>query len=306
MTLTLPTLLFLTALNAAPLAGPAEVTVPPPAVAPAPASAPGTAPGPGPAVAAVVVTPNPAEPWLERIEEKASALSTLQARLVWKRVEPLRGDEQTRFGRLVYAARKPARFAVHFERTWIDVDGKKQPVVQNRWYIYDGVWLVEKLEDKKQFIKRQVGPLPNQADPASRAEDPLLSGNGPFVLPLSLRKAEVLARFNVKLLDSAEPEDDEESDELAKRLKDALRLRFTVRPPRQMEFTAVDLWYDRATLLPLRVVTLDKRGNESTLGLHKHEINAPIDESLMDTTEPKAGWNVTVTPWEGRSPATEP
>src|SRR5690606_9605697 len=88
--------------------------------------------------------------WLTKLEARSDEIRTLTARLRYDKIDALLGDEQRRFGMLHYQAGPPARFAVHFDRLVVDGNRGRQ---QNRWYVFDGRWLVERLDDEKQFRK---------------------------------------------------------------------------------------------------------------------------------------------------------
>jgi len=221
---------------------------------------------------------------LDRIEKKSGAIKTLQARLVFDRIQGLLGDTQRRLGSLVYVAGPPAKFSAHFDE--LRVDGRSEK--KNRWYIFDGTWLVEKLADTnpKQFLKRQIVP----PDAKPEQANPLALGGGPFVLPINMNRKLVLERFRVTL-----PAEDKAKDP-------AHTVHLLLKPladPRS-EVTAIDLWYDRESLLPVKVRTFAQDSeNESIILLKDHKLNAELDAQTIDTSEPKeTGWEVSVTPWK--------
>jgi hypothetical protein len=218
--------------------------------------------------------------WLDKLEAQSKKTKTLTAKVRYDRIQNLLGDEQRRFGKLIYEAGPPAKFAVHFESLLVG----KALRPQNRWYVFDGRWLVEKLEDKKQFFKWQV------VAPDAKPEDadPLGVGRGPFVLPVALKKDLLLKRFDVSLV-AAEAEGDP---------KNSVHLLLKPKAGQRSSFTEIHLWYDRDTLLPQRARTLDESKNESIIDLMNVEVNAAIDGNLLDTSEPKeGGWEVQITPW---------
>ncbi len=224
---------------------------------------------------------------LNRLEKVSKETKTLHARLRFDAIQGVVRDEQRRFGNLVYQAGPPARFGVHFDRILLERGGKKVSQLSNRWYIFDGKWLVEKLEDKKQFFKWQV------VSPQTKDEDadPLALGRGPFVVPVALRRDLVVQKFDA---DIAEPS--EKSDP-----KNSVHLKLLPKKGVKMQFTEIHLWYDKDTLLPLRARTLDDSKNESIVDLTEVQLNKPIEGNPLDTAEPKEpGWEVQVTPWSGK------
>lgn len=227
------------------------------------------------------------EKWLDKIEAKSKQTKTLTAAVRYDRIQGLFGDEQRRFGTLIYEAGPPAKFAIHFEKIHTPTAGDPDKFAsrpQNRWYVFDGTWLVEKLEDKKQFFKWQV--VPPNAKPA--AANALALGKGPFVVPVGARKDLMLEKFNVSLVEPAPDKDPENS----------VHLKLEPKDKRRSQFTEIHLWYDRDTLVPLRARTVDESENESVVHLIKPEVNAEIDPAKIDTAEPKErGWRVEITPW---------
>ena len=203
---------------------------------------------------------------------------TLSAQLRYDRIQGLVGDRQRRFGALVYEAGPPGRFAVHFDRVLVDERLDRQ----DRWYVFDGVWLVERHEDQKLFMKRQVAP------PGGDGADPLALGEGPIPIPITSKKDRVLKRFDVEVVAPTE------SDPV-----DTVHLRLAPKAGVGVDFESVDLWYGRQTLLPVRVRTVDDSENESVIDVSDAEVNGPVNRALLDTSEPRdPGWRVEVTPWE--------
>lgn len=246
-----------------------------------PASDDGDAPPPAPegeaTIIGVQVEPpeKAAEVWLEKIETTARDTKTLQAKVRWDRIQGLVGDEQRRFGRVVYVAGPPSKFAVHFDRLLLDGGRVEQ---QDRWWIFDGQWLVERLGDKKQYFKRQIAP------PQDQVKDPLAEGAGPFPIPLKADKAELLRRFDVRVVEPAEGDP-----------ANTVHLSLKPRDPAQVEYSVIELWYDRDTLLPVRARTVkDASRDEQVFHLNDVKLNEPVDEAQIDTRAPsergESGW----------------
>jgi len=219
--------------------------------------------------------------WLERIGHKHADVRTLHAQLVYDRIQGVLGDTQRRLGTLTYEAGPPARFAVHFDRLLVD----QRLVEQDRWYVFDGHWLVERLVTERQFLAYEVVP------PTSAPVDPLAIGQGPFVVPISPDPQRLLARFSVAMIDETAEEEPPGS----------IHLRLTPRADRAGEFTRIDIWYDRDTLLPMEVWTLDDSENESRVMLREPQVNGPVDAIFFDTQPPgEHGCDVQISPWEGK------
>lgn len=218
--------------------------------------------------------------WLDKIDAAGRSLKSLHGELRYEVVQGALGDKQIRVGSLFYDARKPAKFAVHFDRL---LAGRRL-LREDRWYIFDGKWMVEKMGGQKQFIKREfVDPKNENAKDAN----PLTDGQGPFALPITLQKDQVLQKYKVELLKA--PADDDAT----------LKLRLTPHVAQRGQFTQIDLTYDAATMLPSRVETLDETENETAVILSKVKVDQTIDVAVFDTTPPEAkdGWTVEIKPW---------
>lgn len=218
--------------------------------------------------------------WLDKIDAAGRSLKSLTGELRYEVIQGALGDKQIRLGSLFYDAQKPAKFAVHFDRL---LAGRRL-LRENRWYIFDGRWMVESIGDQKQFIKREITD-PNAKDAADA--NPLTDGQGPFALPITLQKDQVLRKYNVKLL--AEPTDD----------SPALKIRLTPHVAQRGQFTQIDLTYDSKTMLPTRVDTQDETENQTAVILSNVKIDQAIEAVVFDTTPPKStdGWTVEIKPW---------
>lgn len=257
-----------------------------PCLAQAPTPAP-TTPAPAPSEASLAAPSKEVDDLLHRLEKVSKETKTLHARLRYDAIQGEVRDEQRRFGNLVYQAGPPASFGVHFDRILVESGGKKVSRLSNRWYIFDGKWLVEKLEDKKQFFKWQV------VSPQTKDEDadPLALGRGPFVVPVALRRDLVVQKFDASIVEPSEKSDP----------KNSVHLKLTPKKGVKMQFAEIHLWYEKDTLLPQRARTRDDSKNESIVDLSEVQLNKPIEGNPLETAEPKeAGWEVQVTPWGGK------
>ncbi|MEM8739080.1 MAG: hypothetical protein AAGG38_11470, partial [Planctomycetota bacterium] len=186
---------------------PAAATPDPGSAAPASASAPPTAAEPTEINAADTDTdaddidtagadeaaapaPLTAEDWLERLEAAAPRTRTLTATLRLTQTVGLLDETSQRFGRLAYAAADPLadppapeRFRVEFNRRRID------DILEDldQRYVFDGRWLLDLDAQDRVATRRELAP-------AGQTQT-LGLDDGPFLLPLSLKKDPLLARF---------------------------------------------------------------------------------------------------------------
>jgi hypothetical protein len=218
---------------------------------------------------------------LTRVQAKLDLLETLSCNIVYTRKQELLGDKQMRLGSLVFLRKPgPARFGIEFNKLIV---GERQEE-ERKSYVYDGQWLVEKIYKQKQFFKRQI------ADPkAGPQEDLLESGKGPFIIPLTTRKDQILAKFSASV---AAPNLKQDPD-------NTVHLVLIPKPGQNIEFTRIDIWYDATTLLPRKVRTTDSSQNISEVLLQEIKTNLAIDANRLDTSAPSdPGWRVEITPWD--------
>ncbi len=222
-----------------------------------------------------------ADAFLSKVQDALDKVDMLNCDLVYTRYQELLGDKQVRLGNLVFLRKPgPARFGIVFNKLIID-DRIENEV---KAYIFDGQWLVEKIPAQKQFFKRQI------SDPkAGPQEDLLESGKGPFIIPLTTKKDQLLARFTANIV-PANPKVDPDQ---------TIHLKLVPKVPQSADFTAIDIWYDTNTLLPRQVRTADSSQNISEILLQEIVPNIDIDASRLDTSAPtESGWRIEITPWD--------
>ncbi len=234
------------------------------------------------------------------LETSDLEIKTFTAGIRYTRIFALAGDEQTRDGMLYYETvdrgdkQTPAsrRFAVRFDSLRVGSRVEKEP----KEYIFDGEWLVEKLEQQKQFIKRQVVP------PGERF-DPLRIGEGPFPVPVGQRREDVLNRYSVTLLST---EDGLDADSLRSFVTGGegtyqLSLVPKLEPQNGDELAEIRVWYRKSDLLPRMARTIDVAGDESIVQMLSPEKNPKeLPYRVFDTATPARGYDVRVEPYRGR------
>ena len=225
-----------------------------------------------------------AEAWLERIEAAAGNVTTLTADLRYDRNQLLLGDEQRRFGTLVYQAGPPPKFKIHFDKKFVD-GAWNQP---DLYYIYDGQWLLKRDHENKTAVRYQLVPDqdeaeqddPGRAAPESHGQMEL--GEGPFPIPLNLKKDRVLEKFDVTV---APVHDDDPNN--------SIHLTLTPKKNNDTDLTVIDLWFDRDTLQPALVSTLDDSETQTVVKLTETVVNAELPDQTFDTSLPiEPGWQI--------------
>ena len=224
-----------------------------------------------------------AEAWLDRAARRIADLETIRCDLVYVRIEGVGfiDSQETRKGKLIYLPGPPTHFAVQFDR--LIVDQRVQKLSQ--WYIFDGKWIVDRNDTEKIFIKRQF--VPSDAEPGKT--NPLALEGGPFKVPFTAKKEQLLKRLTVELM----PDD-------AKDPPNTVHLRFKPKPAQRMDITQIDVWYDRALLVPVRAETLDDGPNLEIVTLEAIQLDEPVDTEVFDVSAPPKGegWTVEIKPYE--------
>ncbi len=213
---------------------------------------------------------NSAESWLQRIEAAADEVTTLTAKLRYDRNQLLLGDEQRRFGTLVYQTGPPPKFEVHFNKKLVDGHWSQPDL----YYLYDGRWLLKRDHENKTAVRYQL-----VAD-GEEANEQMDLGEGPFPIPLNLKKDRVLEKFQAQVIPATEDDPD-----------NSVHLQLTPREDNETDLTTIDLWFGRDTLLPVEVSTLDDSQTQTVVRLTETQTNTELPEQSFDTSLPtKPGW----------------
>ncbi|MDQ7012421.1 MAG: hypothetical protein Q9O74_00825 [Planctomycetota bacterium] len=250
-----------------------------------------------------------ADDLLRALETSGNAVHRLSAKVRYVKTFDIQGDTQQRDGRLAFVstpvdrdvhpetdAEFDRRFAIVFERLELD-NGRRiedESTAYLELYIFDGEWLAEIRPFDKQFIRRQV------VAPGEKW-DPLRLGEGPFPIPIQQRRADILERFDVELLDGLEDVIERPVRGVAGK---CYQLRLTPKPEaNEKELREIRVWYQKDTLLPRMAKTISQAGDTSFVLLKNMQTNADaeITEAELTTQPPadRAGWNITVEPYAG-------
>lgn len=277
-----------------------------------------TAPGPAaPSAPVPAVTSDfkTADELLAALETSNQDLVSLTADVKYDKTFEIQGDRQVRIGKVFYVvpisltgAAPRKKFAIRFDEMW--VGGVKRP--DGREYIFDGEWLLEKDPAEKDFNKRQVVP-------PGEHFDPLKIGEGPFVVPIGQRRADIEQRYTTELLPAlagletpaaATEEERKAAEAVRKDVEGSWQLKLLPRAQfaEQEDLVEIRLWYKRGAkgdLLPRMARTVNKAGDVSVVLLINTELQlagqpenraAIVPPQAVDTTPP-AGWNGRIEPF---------
>lgn len=241
------------------------------------------------AAAASPTPPGTADELLTELETADRGLKSLTAKILYDRTFEIAGDRQIRTGVLYFVGgeeKKPRAFAIRFDTLIVGQSRRDE----EKWFVFDGQWLLEKTPAQKRFTKRQVvGP--------GESFDPLRIGEGPFPIPIGQKKSEILDRYEAALLP---PEDGLSEPKLAEFVAGSSQLKLTPKDPKD-DFREIRLWYRRGPesegrWLPRMSKTLSRDGDESVVQLIQVRANTPVPAEATDTSTPE-GWDGTVQPY---------
>jgi hypothetical protein len=145
---------------------------------------------------------------------------------------------------------------------------------------------------RKQVIERQI------VKPGA-GFDPFRLDAGFFPLPIDQPKAEVLRRFEVAWIEAI-PEKLE-----GMRIGNVYGLRLVPKAGQEIaeEFARIDVYYDRATLLPVGVDAEETSGDRKIVRLLKPRVNQPfssVEKGFLVVGEfDPAEWRIERLPWRG-------
>lgn len=217
---------------------------------------------------------------LDEVEAASAELVSLTARVIYTKTDELIGDTQQRAGNLTYLAPmegSPTRFRVDFDALVLD----GQPRRIDRRYVFDGVWLAEVNADDRQFTRYRLVE-------EGSTDDPFRFGDGPIPLPLGLRKADLLDRFDIEM--ARNPDEHGVAH-------NAYGLRLTPKPGHDIDARVITLWLDPGTYTPVSAEA-EREESYDEVRLMSWELNGEVEAVAFDTQPPQgedaAGWSIEV------------
>lgn len=208
---------------------------------------------------------------LDTLERSADDLRTFTASIHYEVEDALLGEKVIRKGELVYRVEPESgkkSFAILFESKI--ANGRKRD--QLKHYIFSGGWFVEVDHQEKLFIKRQVVA-------EGEEYDPLKLGEGPFPLPIGQPREDVLARFEVSLIEL--PETGPLAKLKGKTAVDGLRLIPKPGSAAAKDYAHIELFYDCDTRLPVGIDLIEVNGDRKTARLEGLQRNPLLDEAAL-------------------------
>ena len=244
-----------------------------PTSTPTSASAPTSAPAPVDPAAIKI---------LDRQEQAGDRYTTIEAKIVYNVDQALSGDTEERTGRIAYqkkVGKDPAKFYIGFDLLK-QGEGKRFP--EKLEYAFDGMWVTEAKHRITTITRWQVVAPGQEADP-------LRIGKGPFNVPFCQKTADVLKYFDVSTR-PAKPTDPKNTD--------FIQLTTKAQYKDDINFLWMQMWVDRDTGLPAKLVSENKNEDTTTVTFSDTKTNAGVNAKLFVIEPPNGDWHYIVKPLE--------
>lgn len=214
---------------------------------------------------------------LDRLEQAGQKYQTVQADVKYHVLMRELGDSETRTGQVKFKLadkNHPARFYIRFDTLRQGAGRKLADKVE---YAFDGQWLTEAKHRVKQMTRYQVAAKGERADP-------LKLGRGPFPIPFGQRAEDVIKHFKVTT---------RETKKTDPKNTDYLKLIRRKAYSDKINFTHMEMWIDRKTNLPVKVVSRDKNKDVTTVTFTNVKTNRKFDDKTFHLPR-KLGWEYRV------------
>lgn len=210
------------------------------------------------------------------LEKAGEKYRTVQGDLEMTVLLPQLGDSERRTGWVAYqrtSGETGEKIRVHFETLQL---GSGPNTRQREDYTFDGRWAVEAKHSVKQLTRWQVAA-------EGETVEPLRIGKGSFPpLPFGQKAAEVLEYYQAATRPQSEGDPPD---------ADCVKLEARRARRSELHFLTLEMWVDRQTGLPVKIVGTDKDKNTKTVVLKNIKVDVAF---AADMFELKAGFGWTV------------
>jgi hypothetical protein len=233
---------------------------------------------------------------LNRLEKAGDTYKVLEADLIYSVDSRLTGDRETRTGTVAFQqgveakpAAKPgetptkktpaqsAKFRVSFTTLQL---GKGAATKNRVDYLFDGAWLIVAKHKIKSMTRIQIAAK-------GQTVEALKIGKGPFPVPFGQKAADIVKLFEA----TAKPPRVQPKD--APKNTDYIKLVPRRGEGKNVNFTRMEMWVDRKTDLPVKIVTKDANKNKTSVTFSKVKTKPTFQPDLFTMKRP-AGWDLTI------------
>ena len=232
----------------------------PPSSNPDPAPKPAVEAPPTPPSTPVSAARERIEAFLEDLERSGGTTRSLSGNVAIETNDLFKETSEFRAGRLVIEGTgSTRRVALHLDE--LIIDGHTSKSIDH--YIFADGWYCRLDHKNRSFTKRSI---------AKQGEDPLQSIGGQIPIPIGLKKADVLARFEVS--ETQVPID----IPILGSMQNVAGLRLVPKPGTEVEkeTEVLELFFDRVSLVPVGVVLRAKVANPAHARWTAARLNAAV------------------------------
>ena len=193
------------------------------------------------------------------------------------------GEHEERTGTVSYRASAkgaPAKFRISFKTLRY---GKRRTTRRVVDYTFEGEWFTTRKQKIKEMVRYQIPP--------KHRTSTLRLGKGPFPVPFGQRAADVIRYFrpSTRPATAKDPKN-----------TDYLKLVTRRRHRRELTLVWVEMWIDRSTGLPVRIVVEDRSENRTDVTFKNVKTPKSIPDKVFHLPRPGPGWEYRVVLFKGK------
>jgi hypothetical protein len=215
---------------------------------------------------------------LAALEKAGEAYTALRADIRYIYVDEALGDREERTGWVAFqnADKKntPAKFRIQFQTLR---QGRGKVLKDKIDYAFDGLWLTIAKHRIKTITRYQVAAKGEKIEPTKL-------GQGPLPLPFGQKTDDMLLHFEVttRPIRKDEPKN-----------TDYLHLATRPRFRKSMNSKTLQMWIDRKTHLPIKIISTDKNDNTTTVVFKNIQTDPKLSADTFRLPKP-LGWTLNV------------
>lgn len=218
---------------------------------------------------------------LDRLDLAGSRHDALRADIVYRVRSPLTGDTEERTGWVAYRkSRNPDGLTTaRFRACFLTLRLGKGRTTKNRIdYLFDGRWLIVAKHAIKSMTKIEVAA-------AGEKIESMTIGREPLPVPFGRNVDEIVPRFKAYTRPPAKGDPQN---------ADYLKLVPREKHRDDVNFAVMEMWIDRDSGLPVRIVSTDRHKSVTTAIFGNMKTDVPIEADLFTMPKPP-GWELSIT-----------
>jgi hypothetical protein len=209
---------------------------------------------------------------LDRLEKAGEKYTTVQSDVVMHIRSPLTGDITERTGSVAYQKgtkdkKEPSKFRISFETLQQDEGPRMKEKID---YIFDGQYLTEDNYKLKTRTRYQLAAKNEKIEP-------LKIGQGPFPMPFGQKTADIL-EYLTPVTRKPNKKDPKNTD--------YIKLLPNEKNKDRVNFVRLEMWVDKTTNLPVKIVSKTKNKDVRTVTLTNTRTTVKIDPRLFNVKKP--------------------